>query len=119
MGLNDPGMPNVCGAVDGTLIRIYAPSGVEQGYVDRHHNHSINAMVVAGVDYRFYFLSSNWPGGTNDARVLRRSSLFTRFENGYRPFPNAVLLGDSIYPVNQWLVPMRARADGQYTRYYK
>jgi len=45
-------------------------------------------------------LRSSMPGiKWSDTRVLRKSSLFKRFEvEQYRPFPNAVLLGDSIYP---------------------
>jgi hypothetical protein len=47
-GLSRPGIPNVCGAVDGSLIPILAPSVDEPQFVDRHGQHSINAMAVAG-----------------------------------------------------------------------
>jgi len=117
--LNNPGMPSVAGCVDGTLINVYVPKEIEYQYLDRHQNHSINVMCVSGPDYKFYFLSSNWPGSVNDCRVLSNSSLFRRFNDGYRPFPNCVLLGDSIYPRNDWLVPMRARADEQFHIFYK
>ena len=49
-------------------------------------------------------ISARWPGSVNDARVLRTSSLYV-FAGGFRPFPGAILLGDSIYPCNEWLIP--------------
>lgn len=99
------GFPEVCGIVDGTLINIDAPSINEPAYVDRHGKHSINCMAVCGPDLTFYYVSANWPGSVHDARVLRNSSLFRRMENGWRPHPNAVILGDSAYPLKQWLIP--------------
>ncbi|PAA78295.1 hypothetical protein BOX15_Mlig031326g1 [Macrostomum lignano] len=42
------GMPCVAGCVDVTLIKIRAPVTDEDQFVDRHGNHSINFMVVAG-----------------------------------------------------------------------
>ena len=53
----------------------------------------------------FYYVSARWPGSVNDARVLRNSTLFERFQNGWKPFPNAVILGDSAYPLKDWLIP--------------
>ena len=37
-------------------------------------------------------------------QVLRESSLWDSFEGGARPFPGAVILGDSAYPNRDWLV---------------
>ncbi|KAJ8909428.1 hypothetical protein NQ315_016450 [Exocentrus adspersus] len=99
------GMPEVCGVIDGTLIKIDAPSINEAAYVDRHGKHSINCMAVCGPDMKFYYVSANWPGSVHDARVLRNSSLCRRMENGWRPHPNAVILGDSAYPLKEWLIP--------------
>uniref|UniRef100_A0A914HQI1 DDE Tnp4 domain-containing protein n=1 Tax=Globodera rostochiensis TaxID=31243 RepID=A0A914HQI1_GLORO len=66
---------------------------------------------VAGPDLHFFSLSVRWPGSVNDARVFRNSELCNKFDNGYRPFEGAVLLGDSIYPVKDYLVPMRPYPD--------
>lgn len=99
------GMPLICGAVDGTLIRIDAPSEHEVAFVDRHGKHSLNVMLVCGPDNSFYYCNANWPGSVNDARVLRNSSLYARMEQGWRPIPDGVLLGDSIYPLKTWLIP--------------
>ncbi|KAG5896331.1 hypothetical protein JTB14_030534 [Gonioctena quinquepunctata] len=102
---NLAGFPEVCGAVDGTLINIDAPTNDETAYVDRHGKHSINCMAVCGPDLKFYYISANWPESVHDARVLRNSSLFRRMENGWRPHANAVILGDSAYPSREWLIP--------------
>jgi hypothetical protein len=99
------GMPCVCGCVDGTLITIKAPSVAEDQYVDRHGNHSINCMVVAGPNMKAYYVSAKWPGRLNDKRVIKNSALHNAFEAGWRPFPNAVILGDSGYALREWLLP--------------
>lgn len=49
------GMPQVTGAVDGTLIPIMAPAQYEYQFVDRKGGHSINAMFVAGPEYKGCF----------------------------------------------------------------
>lgn len=87
------GFPMVCGAVDGSIINILAPSTHEEQFVDRHGKHSLNAMMVSGPDYTFYAVNSSFPGSVHDARVLRLSRVTSRFNNGYRPFPGAVILG--------------------------
>jgi hypothetical protein len=52
------GFPSVAGCVDGTIIKIDAPTVNEQQFVYRHGNHSLNAMMVCGPDYSFYFVNS-------------------------------------------------------------
>jgi hypothetical protein len=91
--LKNGGFPLVCGCVDGTLINIDAPHQNEAAFVDRKGNHSINCTMVCGPDYSFYFVSCRWPGSVHDARALRNSSLAQKLDSGWRPFPDAVLLG--------------------------
>ena len=98
------GLPLVCGCIDGTLIKIDAPRENEEAFVDRHGNHSINCMAVYGPDLTFYYIDANWPGRVDDARVLRNSSLFQRMQNGWRPIPDGIILGDSGYPLPPWLI---------------
>jgi hypothetical protein len=43
---------------------------------------------------------------------LQESSLWQAFENGYRPFSGAVVLGDSAYPCRDWLIPPFSREQG-------
>ena len=66
----------------------------------------------------FYYLSAQWPGAVNDARVLRNSSVFDEFEAGRTPFPNAIILGDSSYPRLNWLVPNVPGAQGLLGEFY-
>lgn len=72
--------PRVAGIVDGTLINIDAPSIDESAYVDRHGNHSLNAMVVSGPNEQFYYASAKWPGSVHDNRVMRNSTLYEKWE---------------------------------------
>ena len=37
--------------------------------------------------------------------MLRDGNLWDIFEQGFRPFPGAVILADSAYPVREWLIP--------------
>jgi len=97
-------MPCVAGIIDGTHIKIATPSTHEEQFVNRKGYHSLNVMAVCGPDLQFYAVNSSWPGSTNDARVLRNSGLAQQFNSGYRPFNNAVLLGDSGYPCLSWLM---------------
>ena len=61
-------------------------------------------MMVAGPDLRFFYVSTTRPGSVNNVRVLRLSSLAERWNAGWRPFPNAVILGDSGYGLSSWLI---------------
>ena len=99
------GMPSVCGLVDGSLIKIKAPNTNEHQYVDRHGNHSINAIFVCGPRLEFFFCSARYPGSLHDSRAFRNSSLYTLIERNWRPFPSAIILGDSAFPNKEWLIP--------------
>ncbi|CAK5087428.1 unnamed protein product [Meloidogyne enterolobii] len=76
-------------------------------------------MLIAASNFKLLYLKSNMPGSVNDARVLSKSSINDDFENGFRPFPNAILIGDSIYPSKDWLIPMRARANERFKEFYE
>jgi hypothetical protein len=76
------GIPNVAGAVDGTLCNIIKPSHNEEQYLDRHGNHSINAMMVCDRYLKFTYVNARFPGSVHDSRVLRNSVISQRFEEG-------------------------------------
>jgi len=109
--------------VDGTLIKILAPSEFEEQYVDRKNEHSLNIMLVCGPNLKFYDASVRWPGSTHDSRVFRNSRLFERLNGGWRPFPGAYLLGDSGYPMREYLLTPIANpqnhAEQQFNRAHK
>jgi hypothetical protein len=116
---NGFGIANVCGVVDGTHVNIKAPSENEPQFINRHHNHSINVMIICGPTMKIFYISARWPGSVNDSRVLRNSIVYADFEAGRLPFENAIVLGDSIYPEKQWLVPMIPRAPANVQAYYQ
>lgn len=97
---------DVAGIIVGTLIKIDAPSGIDEpAFVDRHNHHSVNLTVVCGPQFQFFYATAQSPGKVHDARALRVSSLWTSWEeNRWRPFQNAIILGDSAYPLLEWLM---------------
>ena len=113
------GFPSVAGCLDGTHVNISPPSEDEISFLNRHHQHSINALAVAGPDLSIFYLKVNQPGRCHDSNVLRSSSLWAQFEiNGIRPFEGAVLLGDSAYPLRPWLMtPYPGDPDGAKGRF--
>ena len=97
-------IPRICGIVDGSLFPIDAPHQNESAFVDRNGQHSINVMVVCGPNLEFFDASARWPGSVHDSRVLRCSTLAQQWENGWRPFTNGIILGDSGYGLRKWLI---------------
>lgn len=99
-------IPNVIGAVDGTLIKIISPSKYGPRYIDRHGDHSLNVLVVCDYQERFTYLYVGEPGGSHDSRVLRRSPLWQMINSHKEQiFPRDThLLGDSGYPLLEVLL---------------
>jgi hypothetical protein len=57
--------------------------------------------MVCDSNHVFYAVDANWLGSVHDARVLRNTNIFVAFESDWRPFPEAVLLGDNAYPLKE------------------
>lgn len=109
--------PGVVGAIDGTHVRIIAPSEHEPEFVNRKNFHSINVQIVSDASHRILDLVSTWPGATHDARILRESGLWQVFERRLLPV-KCHLLGDSGYPSKDWLLtPFLNPTDAPQTRY--
>lgn len=98
------GMPSVFGCIDGSHLEIVSPSEDEYQFVNRYSTHSLNGLFVCGPKMRFYYVLTKWPGSVHDARVFRNSTLKRRLDNGWRPLPMGVLLGDSAYPNSDYLI---------------
>jgi len=115
---NIANFPCVAGTLDGTHVSVMPPKNQEDDFVNRHHQHSINVLAVAGPRREFFYVNTKFPGKCHDSHVLQSSSLWRDFDQGWRPFENAVLLADSAYPVKEWLLtPFRGAAEGPQARY--
>ena len=95
------GFPNVIGAIDGTHIRIVKPNRDEYQYVNRKLYHSLNVQAVCDADGKFTNMEVRWPGSAHDSFILRQSCVWDYMEN--TPF-HGYILGDSGYPLRQWLM---------------
>eukprot|EP00745_Piridium_sociabile_P026390 TRINITY_DN42126_c0_g1_i1.p1 TRINITY_DN42126_c0_g1~~TRINITY_DN42126_c0_g1_i1.p1 ORF type:complete len:207 (+),score=34.75 TRINITY_DN42126_c0_g1_i1:221-841(+) len=98
-----PGLPNVLGCVDGTQIQIQAPTQNEHEYVNRRGKHSINVQIVCDADLRVINCVVKYPGSVHDSTMLRESALWTLFEQ-QPPVLDGLILGDSAYPLREWLM---------------
>lgn len=101
------GFPHVKGIIDGTLVRIDAPSVDEPVFVGRDNRHSMNVVVVSGPHHEFFFVSAKCGGSFHDSRCLQVSQLWTNWElEHWRPDNDmqSIILGDSAYPLKQWLM---------------
>ena len=59
---------------------------------------TINCMGVTGSQNEFHYLGSNCPGYWHDSEAFVTSDLFTKLHvEKWRPFPGALILGDSAY----------------------
>jgi hypothetical protein len=109
-------LPGVVGAIDATHISILKPKyGALDYYYFKSGGYTINCQAVVDSSKRFLDLYLGMPSSTNDARILRRSSLYhltlrnnlfdARFAaDGFSPY----LLEDSGYPLlHSLMVPHR------------
>lgn len=93
-------MPMCIGLIDGTHIKVCPPAGDEASYLNRKNVHSVNVQVVTGRDGKIIHLDASWPGRTHDSFVLRNSDLFHYLEENSSC---GIILGDSGYPLRNWL----------------
>ena len=93
--------PGVVGCVDGTQVRIQAPTLQEYEYVNRKRYHSLNIQLICNVECKIINCVVKWPGSTHDARILRESLIYREFEEGLH---EGIILGDSGYPLRHWLM---------------
>ncbi len=95
-------LPGIVGAVDGTHVKIQAPSGDQEPYyVDRDGNHSINVQGICDANGRLLNVVADWPGSTHDSRILQMSHIGMAFASGRR---EGILIGDSGYAGSHWLL---------------
>ncbi|CAI9770544.1 unnamed protein product [Fraxinus pennsylvanica] len=111
------GLPNCCGAIDTTHIKMMLTSS-DQGadtWLDRKENHSMILQVIVDSDLRFRDIVTGWPGKMNDYSVLQSSNFFKLCEKGERLNVEKLtlleqtgvgeyIIGDTGYPLLPWLV---------------
>ena len=95
--------PNVIGCVDGTHVKLQAPVLNEHEYVNRSGKHSINVHLICDAELRILNFVVKYPGSAHDARILREGSVWRAFEGNRRPLDGCIL-GDSAYPLREWLL---------------
>ncbi|XP_048730425.1 putative nuclease HARBI1 [Ostrea edulis] len=95
------GFPNVVGCVDGTQIKIKAPSENEGDFINRKGFHSLNIQMVCGPNFNITNVVAKWPGSVHDSRMFKESLLCREFENGHI---QGILLGDSGYALKKYLM---------------
>jgi len=75
------GLPGIVGAIDGTDIRIKAPSSHPQSFVYRRGFHSIQTRAVCRHNMLFSHIYTGYPGSVHDSIILKQLDLWT---NGSR-----------------------------------
>ncbi|XP_030764491.1 putative nuclease HARBI1 [Sitophilus oryzae] len=104
------GFPDIIGCIDGSHVPIAKPKNKPDSYINRKGYHSIILQGICNEKYEFIDVSCGWPGSMHDARVLRKSDFGIKMtENPAALFyGNFHLLGDSAYPLNNYiLTPFR------------
>uniref|UniRef100_A0A183FNX1 DDE Tnp4 domain-containing protein n=1 Tax=Heligmosomoides polygyrus TaxID=6339 RepID=A0A183FNX1_HELPZ len=92
------GIPNIVGAIDGTHVKIIAPTEWENCYVNRKGFRSINVGTIADLDLKFIWLNVAFPGKTHDSRKLISCFNILAWKETWR------FLGDSAYRLEQFLL---------------
>ena len=92
--------PEVIGAIDGTHIPILKPSTNDYIYINRKGYASLNCQIVVDSNLVIRNLVCKYPGSSHDAYILRSSQLFAYCESKQ---DSSILLGDSGYPLQNWL----------------
>ena len=95
------GFPGVMGAIDGTMIKIKAPSVREDIYVGRKTDgHYLNIQFICDSNLTFLDAVIKWPGSVNDKTMWSMCGLKPRLESYIQeqgPDYRGWLLGDSGY----------------------
>ncbi|GFN84476.1 protein antagonist of like heterochromatin protein 1 [Plakobranchus ocellatus] len=98
------GFQNVFGCIDGKHVMIVAPPGNDEDvYVNRKNFHLINVQIVCEARLRILDCVATSPGSFHDARILRDSAFWRPMEGEPRAVQR-LILGDSAYPIGEWLM---------------
>lgn len=111
------GIPNVCGAIGGTHIKLQLKPRNSYRPADYWCSHGFYSVLLQGVcdaDKVFWDVCCNAPGGLDNSTHLRASSIWSRLKDGeilQKPeihTPNGVckpvIIGNSSYPFMPFLI---------------
>ena len=54
-------------------------------------------MIVSGATGLIFNVNSDFPGANADSTIFRGSSIYRVLRDEYRPFKDAIILGDKAY----------------------
>lgn len=109
------GLPNCCGAIDGTHIMMTLPAvQTSDDWCDQEKNYSMLLQGIVDHEMRFIDIVTGLPGGMTFPRLLKCSAFFRLSENGERLNGNVRDLGGEVireyvvggysYPLLPWLM---------------
>ncbi|XP_068339859.1 protein ANTAGONIST OF LIKE HETEROCHROMATIN PROTEIN 1-like [Pyrus communis] len=110
------GLPNCCGAIDGTHIIMTLPTvQTSDDWCDPEENYSMLLQGIVDHEMRFLDIVTGWPGGMTVSRLLKCSGFYKLCEGGQRLNGNArslsggveireYLVGGVGYPLLPWLI---------------
>ncbi|MCO5612795.1 hypothetical protein L7F22_067065 [Adiantum nelumboides] len=115
------GLPNCCGAIDATHIKMNLPKNeTNESWFDRNGNYSMLVQGIVDANMRFLDVNIGWPGSCNDKHVLRDSGFYRLCQGRNRlAGPTFVhedlsiqeyIVGDGGYVLLPWLVIPYPRA---------
>ncbi|XP_067634817.1 putative nuclease HARBI1 [Eurosta solidaginis] len=109
------GFPGVIGCVDGTHIKISAPTKSDQNlYFNRKGFFSLNAIIICDHKMKIRYFDARYAGSSHDSLIWNiisaKQVLRERYDSGVC---NAWLLGDAGYPLEPYLMtPYRSTSEG-------
>ena len=107
-------MPNICGAVDGTFVKMLEPSRNAEEFFCRKMFPSLNIQLCCGPDNMIYHSTVKFPGSTHDSYMFENSGLKRLVEDCSK----GILLGDNAYGSRPYLfVPVLKERSLEEQRY--
>ncbi|XP_029348125.1 putative nuclease HARBI1 isoform X2 [Acyrthosiphon pisum] len=108
------GFPGVIGCIDCTHVAIVPPSTnlnlvenhhPEYLYINRKNYHSINVQLICDSKLKILNVNALFPGSTHDNHIWNNSNVLPVVQELHeRNLNDYYLLGDSGYPLRQWLL---------------
>lgn len=89
------------GMLDGSLVKVTAPRVQKERYFDRHHNYSINVLIVCNNNLILRFVSVGEGGSKHDGAVFANTSLHDDLERDDLVGPDEHILADSAYTLTE------------------